>query len=35
MKARVSSLRHKTLLGAELYLNKTLQLLPLSADGAY
>ncbi len=35
MKASVSSLRNKILLGTELYLNKTLELLPLSVAGAY
>jgi|GEM_PF-1950499 hypothetical protein len=35
MKGSVSSLRNKTLLGAKRYLNKTLQLVPLSASRAY
>ena len=35
MKASVSSLRNKILLGTELYLNKTLQLVPLSVSRAY
>jgi hypothetical protein len=35
MKVSVSSLRNKSLLVAELYLNKTLQLVPLSVARAY